>query len=64
MISFHRAEINVHQQVSSRLFLITSGIEDLTSIFVRSSNQSDEPPLCLRANLLSKLHQDQRLNPL
>ncbi|TNN55014.1 hypothetical protein EYF80_034801 [Liparis tanakae] len=43
---------------------LISVIRALTSIFLRRSDHSDEPPLRLRANLLSELHQDQRLHPL
>lgn len=33
--------------------------KDLTSIFLRGSNQSDEPPLRLRAHFLPKFDQHQ-----
>lgn len=62
---FLLARLQSMRQVSAAgLSQIITVIWALTSIFLRSSYQSHEPPFRLRANCLSKLHHNQRLDPL
>lgn len=46
------------------VYKITEWVKYLTSFFLWSSNQFDEPSFGLRTDLLTKFHQNQWLNPL